>query len=74
MQQSMRKKSEKSWDIFITGCFIKSFNMIINHFLFRKRIRSPIFPFWYQDHERNIKRGTERKIARNDKLQHLFQK
>ena len=45
MQQSMRKeKLRKVGLCFITGCFIKSFNMMINHFfLFRKLIRSPIF-------------------------------
>ena len=33
MQQSMRKeKLRKVGLCFITGCFIKSFNMIINHF------------------------------------------
>ena len=36
---------------------------------------SPIFAFWYQDDARNIKRGSrERQIARNGKLQYLFQK
>ena len=46
MQQSMRKeKLRKVGLCFITGCFIKSFNMIINHFLFRKLICSPIFAF-----------------------------
>ena len=44
-------------------------------FLFCKLIRSPIFAFWYQDDERNIKRGSrEQQVARNDKLQYLFQK
>ena len=75
MQQSMRKvKLRKAGLSFITGCFIKSFNMIII-FLFRKLIGSPSFAFWYQDDARNIKRGSrERQIARNGKLQYLFQK
>ena len=39
MQQSMRKeKLRKVGLCFITGCFIKSFNMMINHFLFHKLI------------------------------------
>ena len=76
MQQSMRKeKLRKIGLCFITGCFIKSFNMIINHFLFRKLIRSPIFAFSYQDDARNIKTGTrERQIARNDKSLYLFKR
>ena len=33
MQQSMRKEKQRKVGLcFITGCFIKSFNMIINHF------------------------------------------
>ena len=76
MQQSMRKeKLRKAGLCFITGWFIKSFNMIINIFLFRKLIRSRIFAFWYQGDARNIKWGIrEQQIARNGKLQYLFQK
>ena len=77
MQQSVRKeKLRKVGLCFITGCFIKSFNMIINHFFcFRKLMRSLIFAFGYQDDARNIKRGSrEQQIARNGKLQYLFQK
>ena len=76
MQQSMRKERLRKVGLcFITGCFMKSFNMIINNFLFRKLIHSPIFAFWYQNDARNIKRGSrERQIARNGKLQYLFQK
>ena len=49
--------------------------MIISHFLFRKLIRSPIFAFWYQDDARNVEKGSrENQIARNGKLQYLFQK
>ena len=76
IQHSMRKeKLRKVGVCLITGCYIKSFNMIINHFLFQKLIRSPIFAFSYQDDARNIKRGNrERQIARNSKWQYLFQK
>ena len=76
MQHSLRKEKLKNVGLcFITGCFIKSFNMIINHFLFPKLSRSPIFAFWYQDDARNIKRGSrERQIAGNSKLQYLFKK
>ena len=46
MQQSMRKERLRKVGLcFITGCFMKSFNMIINNFLFRKLIQSPIFAF-----------------------------
>ena len=46
-QQSMRKeKLRKVGLCFITGCFKKPFNMIINHFLFSKLICSPIFAFF----------------------------
>ena len=34
MQKSMRKKTEKSLTFFITGCFTKPLNMIINHFFY----------------------------------------
>ena len=69
------KKNCKKLDFFIAGSFIKSFNRMINHFFFRKLIWSPIFAFSYQDDGRYIKRGSrERQIARNGKLQYLFQK
>ena len=76
MQQSMRiEKLRKVRLCFITGCFVKSFNigsLII--FLYHKLIRSSIFAFRYQNDLRNIKRGSrERQIARNGKLQYLFQ-
>ena len=46
MQQSMRKERPRKVGLcFITGSFMKSFNMIINNFLFRKLIHSPIFAF-----------------------------
>ena len=47
MQQSMRKEKLRKFELcFTTGCFIKSFNMIIKlFFLFRKLIRSPSFAF-----------------------------
>ena len=76
MQQSMRKEKQRKVGLcFITGCFIKSFNMITNHFLYRRLVRSPVFAFRYQDDARNIKRGSrEWEIAKNGKLQYLFQK
>ena len=75
MQQLMRKEKLKKVGLcFITCCFIKSFNMIINNFLFRKLIRSPNFTFWYQDDTKNVKRGSRGpQIARNGKLQYSFQ-
>ena len=77
MQSSMRKERLRKVRLgFISGCFITSFNMIINQFLlFCKLIRSPIFAFWYQDDARNIKRESrKRQIAKNGKSQYLFQK
>ena len=68
-----KRKTEKS--CFITDFFIKSFNLIINHFLYRKLIRGPLFACGYQIDARNIKRGIkEKQITRNGKLQYLFQK
>ena len=56
MQQAMRKeKLRKIGLCFAVGCFIKSFNMIINHLLYRRLICSPIFAFRCQDDGRNIK-------------------
>ena len=52
------KKLRKVGPYFITGCFIKSFDMIIYDLLFLKLIRSPTFAFWYQDDTRNIKRRS----------------
>ena len=50
MQQSMRKEKLSNFGFcFVTGCFIKSLNMIINRFLYLKLIRSPIFALGYQD-------------------------
>ena len=46
MQWSIRKeKLEKVGLCFITGCFIKPFKIIINHFLFLVLIRSAIMAF-----------------------------
>ena len=46
-QQSIRKKKmRKVGPCLVTGCFIKPFKMIINHFfLFLKLIRSAVFAF-----------------------------
>ena len=47
MQQSMRKeKLRKVGLCFITGCFIKSFNMIINHFFVLPAHSQPNFWFF----------------------------
>ena len=63
IQQSMRKeKLGKVGICFKTGCFIKPFEIIINHFK----------GLWYPDDARNIKRGSwVQQIARNGKLQHF---
>ena len=69
-----REKLRKNKLYFTTGCFIKPFKIMIL-FLFRKLIRSAIFAFCYYYDTRNIKTGDwERQIARNGKLQYLFQK
>ena len=59
-----------------TDCFIKPFKMRINHFfLFSKLNCGTIFDFWNHDDARNIKSGNwEQQIAKNGKLQHLYQK
>ena len=71
----------KNWEnlyFVITDCSVKPFKMIINQiffFLFRKLIPSAIFALWNQDDAGNIKTGNwERQLARNGKLQHLFEK
>ena len=71
----MRKeKLRKNGICLITGSSIKPLKIKII-FLFRKLVRSEIFAFYYQDDARNIKRGNwDRQIARNGKLQYLFQK
>ena len=70
MQQSMRKEKLRK-----VVCFIKSFNMIINHFFcFASSFTAQIFAFLYQNDARNFKRQSrEQQIARNGKLQCLFQ-
>ena len=48
MQQSMRKETRKEKKVglcFITGCFVKSFNMIINHCFVLEAHSQPIFGF-----------------------------
>ena len=71
----MRKeKLRKNGLCFITGCFIKSFKIMII-FLFWKLVSSVIFAFCYPNDTRNIKRGNwEQQIAKFGKLQYLFQK
>ena len=77
MQQSMTKEKLRKVGL----CFITSYfkSPLIWKYLiiclFWKLICSPIFGFWYQDEARNIKRrNRERQIAKNGKLQYLFQK
>ena len=46
MQQSMRKEKQRKVGLcFITGCLIKSFNMIINHFFVLPAHSQPNFCF-----------------------------
>ena len=57
---------------FITGCFIKPFKMIINHFLYFSS--SFASQFWLFD-IRDIKKANwERQVARNGKLNIHFKK
>ena len=63
IQQSMRKEKRRK------------FGFCLIFFLFRELIRRAIFAFYYQDDAINMKRRNwERQIARNGKLQYLFQK
>ena len=67
-----KRKNEKSWTLLL---FYSPLIWQLIIFLFRKLICSPVFGFWFQDDLRNIKRWSrERQIARNGKLQYLFQK
>ena len=63
-----KRKTEKSYILCsLNDCFTKSFKSIINHFFF--------ILHGNQNGARNIKReNLERRIARNGKLQYLFQK
>ena len=67
----MRKeKLRKIGLCFITGCFIKPFKMIINHFFYFSS--SFAAQLWLFD-IRDIKRGNwEQQIARNNKLNIYF--
>ena len=67
----MRKEKLRKVELcFISGCFIKPFKMIINHFLYFSS--SFAAQFWFFD-IRNIKRGNwERQVARNSKLNIFF--
>ena len=67
----MRKeKLRKVGPCFITGCFIKPFKMIINHFFY---FSSPFTAqFWHFD-IRDIKRGNwERQVAGNGRSNIYF--
>ena len=70
IQQSMRKeKLRKVGFCFITGCFIKPFKMMINHF-FNFSFAAQFLLFDIRD----IKRGSwERQITRNGKLNIYFE-
>ena len=58
---------------FITGCFIKAFNMIMNTFISQAHSQ-PNFCFLISGWRKNIKRGSwKQQIARDGKLQDLFQ-
>ena len=60
MQQSMRKEKLRKAGLFlITGCFIKSFNMIINHFLVLQAHLQPNFLIsgWHKKYQK-WKQGT----------------
>ena len=67
----MRKeKLRKVGLCFISGCFVKPFKMIINHFIYFSS--SFTMQFWLFD-IRDIKRGNyEQQIARNGKLNVYF--
>ena len=71
MQPSMRKgKLRKVGLCFITVCFIKSFNIIINNFFDSQAHSQPnlCFLIFKKDDARNIKRGSRgRQIDRNGK-------
>ena len=71
MQPSMRKgKLRKVGLCFITVCFIKSFNIIINNFFDSQAHSQPNLSFliFKKDDARNIKRGSRgRQIDRNGK-------
>ena len=36
VQQSMKKRTEKSWTLFYNSYFIKSFKITVNHFFFNR--------------------------------------
>ena len=81
-----KRKTEKSSTLFyLTGYFKKpwksqliffsSVGLFVHKIFFLKFVHSVIFVLWCQEIERNVKMGNwERQIARNSKLQYLFQK
>ena len=60
MQLSMRKeKLRKNGLWFITGCFIKSFDVIINHFFVLQAHSQPNFWFFISEWRRKYQKGKE---------------
>ena len=76
IQQSMKKeKVRKAGLCFITGCFLKHFKILINRFFFISQAhRNQFLLFDVRMTQKISKVGNwERQIARNGKLQYLFQ-
>ena len=58
MQQSMREEKPRKVGLcFITGCFIKSFNMIINHFFVLQAHSQPNFCFLISGWRKKYQKG-----------------
>ena len=73
-KQSMRKEKLRKFGLcFITGCFIKPFQMIINLFFFFFYFSGSFGTQFSLFNIRDIKRGNgERQIARDGKLNTYF--
>ena len=60
MQQSMREeKLRKDGLYFIAGCFIESFNMIINHFFVLQAHSQPNFCFLISGLQKKYQKGKK---------------